>query len=145
MQLLGSDYYILYIIWALEMKTNYRCFCTFFMYLLLLYQWQGSSPNYHKERPSCWFCDDDISLWLLTLKSEYFNVSYIFWRDKERLLLCPVRGLALHCSGKSWMWVQIDDSPHCWAITQQDTNHWWRRRKANRGVSSFPSLCCLTH
>ncbi len=47
-----------------------------------------------------WFCNDYISLWLLTLKTEYF--SYIFWGDKERLLLCPILGLALHVGAVRW-------------------------------------------
>lgn len=39
----------------------------------------------------------------------------------------------------------IDDNPHCWAITQQDTSHWWARERAHRGVSSSPALCSVQH
>lgn len=85
-------------------------------------------------------CNGFILLWWFT-----FTLIHTLWTDTEKLVLFPVLTSVLFCSSKKSVWMQLDDSPHCWAITQWDINHSWRREKAKRGVSAFPSLCCLTH
>lgn len=123
------------IMWALKMKINYRRLCTFLMYLLLLHQWQGHDPKRDVLSILAFIADTVIALYLTYYSHWRLNICwpgktgkqimhliYIVKRQRESAVISYV-SLALHCSGKNWM------CPYCWAITQQDTNHWWRRER----------------
>lgn len=124
----------IWIMWAPKMKINYCCLCT-----LLIYIWHYVSG----EKNTQTMTKRDL---LSHNRNGLTSLIIIIWRNIAILVKQKKQIVFFHSYSKREVAVIIiDDSPHCWAVTQQDTSHWWRREKANRGVCFFLALWCLTH